>query len=147
MQSNFEAPPLALILTNLTNLASLYFGSLYFGSFFPGNTFQMLEYLNPTFLRMFIQPLATFRWRDFISNRNRADWYPTQFGLSFNGDVIINEGGYSAAVYGLRNGPAVNKRQSFWEWLISHPEVDWKLFLSKLSTTEPGVAGMNLYIE
>lgn len=99
----------------------------------------MLEYLNPTYVRIFIQPRLSFKWRDFLSNQNRADWYPSQFGLSFNGDMILNEGGYSAAVYGLRNGP--KEKESFFDWLGSHREADWQSLLKKLSTTEPGVVG------
>ena len=119
----------------LTQLLEL---TLLFNS--AGNTLTMLKYLNPTFLRMFIQPIsAESNWRSFVANSavSRSQ-FGNQFGRSFDGTDINEINGYKTAVSALRTN---GKSASFFTWLNSRTEVDWATLTSKLSTTEPGIPG------
>ena len=105
-----------------------------------GNTLTMLKYLNPTFLRMFIQPIpAGNTWRSFVANSgtSRAQ-FGNQFGRSFDGSDVIDINSYTSAVSALRNN---GKSATFFDWLNSRKEVDWATLTTKLSTTEPGIPG------
>jgi hypothetical protein len=98
----------------------------------------MLNYLNPTYMRIFIQPLSGLRWRRFVANEYRSVSYGNQFGLDFSGTPVVNVEAYKNAVKGLRSGPG-NER--FFNWLDKKPEVDWPKLLDRLSTTVEGISG------
>ena len=107
---------------------------------------QMLQYLKPTYLRIFIQPLSGLKWRSFVANNGRTDGqYTSQYGLDFNGNDVATAALYTAAVNGLRTSA---RSQSFFDWLTNRKEVDWARLLTRLSTNEPGVSGTSfpLYV-
>jgi hypothetical protein len=100
----------------------------------------MLNYLNPTFMRIFIQPLSGLKWRNFVANKYRSSGsWSDQYGLDFFGVPVVNIELYRNAVNSLRNGP--RSGQSFFDWLNQNPQVDWPMLLKKLSTTDEGVSG------
>ena len=100
------------------------------------NTLQMLKYLNPTFLRIFIQP--SVKWRDFISNIKRAGSFSSQLGLAFDGSPVVDTDTFKAAVGNFRSSAG---SKPFFDWLYSRNEADWAGLMKKLATTEPGVSG------
>ena len=110
-----------------------------FASFPTGNTLQMLDYLNPTYLRIFIQPLSGLKWRNFVANKYRSgSTMPDQYGLDFYGNAVVDIDSYKKAVNGLRTGPGGGL---FFDWLDKNPQVDWSMILKRLSTTDEGVSG------
>ena len=106
------------------------------------NSHTWLRYLNPTMVRLFVQPLQltndpttnTFIWRDFMNSGG-------QWGLSFGGADAASADAWRAAVAEVRAASAAPGARAFLTWLREHGPIKWDSLFAPLLITSatPGV--------
>jgi len=97
------------------------------------SSWQWLRYLNPTSVRLFVQPLTNnWNWIKFVGN---------QYGLSFKQVPVVDQASWQAAVEQERSISDAPDKPNYFTWLQDNSPIKWSQILTNLNTTQTGAYG------
>lgn len=100
-----------------------------------------MNYLSSNLGRIFVSPMMISNgeddtvtpivWRDYASNAGDPT-RTNQFGVSFGGAPVTDQGSWQAATGELRSLPGTG---DFFTWLFSQNSIDWVTFMEPVNST------------